>query len=186
MEWYIPLLIFAARICDVSIGTVRTIIMVSGYRVSAAMLGVVEVTIWVLAVGGVIRYLPESVWAVVGYASGFGVGVLIGMRLEEMLAIGYRVVRVVTTKPGLDLAAKLRQKGFAVTRVEGTGRDGPVEIAFTLIRRRNLQRLRDAVDEVAPGSFMTVERADSPVGGLMFDGGGGRARSWMRLFMVRK
>lgn len=186
MEWYIPLLIFFARICDVSIGTIRTIIMVSGYRLPAAALGVLEVTIWVLAVGGVIRYLPEYPLAVVAYAAGFAVGILMGMRIEEHIAIGYRVVRVVTTKPGLDLAAKLREKGFAVTRVEGTGRDGPVEIAFTLIRRRNLQRLREAVDAIAPGSFMTVERAETPVGGVLHDSNLGRTRSWMRQFMVRK
>ena len=186
MEWYIPVLIFLARICDVSIGTVRTIIMVSGYRIPAALLGILEVTIWVLAVGGVITYLTKSPLAVVAYAGGFAVGILIGMAIEERIAIGYRVVRIVTTQPGLDLAARLRQSGFAVTRVEGTGRDGPVEIAFTLIRRRNLQRLREAVDSIAPGSFMTVERAESPVGGVLAESNLGRSKAWTRLFLVRK
>ena len=78
MPWYIPLVIFAARVGDVSIGTVRTIMMINGSRLGSAILGALEVTIWVLAVGGVLKYLPNP-WAVLGYAAGFGTGVFVGM-----------------------------------------------------------------------------------------------------------
>jgi hypothetical protein len=135
MPWYIPLLIFIARIGDVSIGTVRTILVLSGYRVTSALLGAVEVMIWVLAVGGVIRYLNNPL-ALLGYAGGFAAGVLVGMTIEEKLALGYRLVRIITPRrwegagdrfPGeegpapVGLAAALRRSGFRATRIEGEG-----------------------------------------------------------------
>ena len=90
MPWYIPLVIFAARVGDVSIGTVRTIMMINGSRLGSAILGALEVTIWVLAVGGVLKYLPNP-WAVLGYAAGFGTGVFVGMSIEDRLAMGFRL-----------------------------------------------------------------------------------------------
>lgn len=170
MAWYIPVLIFLARICDVSISTVRTILMLSGARVLPAMLGAVEVTIWVLAVGGVIMYLPSHPLALVAYASGFGTGVLVGMTIEDRLALGYRVVRVIcphsNLPQGKSLSDALREQGYPVTRVDASGRSGPVEMAFMVIRRRDLRRLREQIDEIAPDSFVTVERADTPSGGV--------------------
>src|SRR5690606_24011260 len=84
MPWFIPILIFFARICDVSIGTVRTILVLGGYRITSALLGAIEVVNWVLAVGGAIRYLTEPS-ALIAYAGGFATGVLVGMTIEEKL-----------------------------------------------------------------------------------------------------
>lgn len=170
MAWYIPILLFFARICDVSISTVRTILMLSGMRVLPAMLGAVEVTIWVLAVGGVIKHLPESPLALVAYACGFASGVLVGMTIEDRLALGFRVVRVISphsARPeGRSLCDALRTLGYPVTRVDASGRSGPVEMAFMVIRRRDLRPLRAHIEEIAPDSFVTVERADPPSGGV--------------------
>lgn len=166
MSWYIPFLIFAARIGDVSIGTVRTILLVSGHRWAPAVLGAAEVTIWVLAASSVLRYLPNP-WALVGYAGGFGAGVLVGTFIEERMAIGYRLVRIVTTRPEEAVSAALRAEGFAVTQVSGKGRDGPVEIAFLLIRRREVRRLRGLVDRLSPHSFMTIDSAGTPTRGTV-------------------
>lgn len=163
MAWYIPLIIFAARIGDVSIGTFRMILVVAGQRYFAALLGFFEVIIWILAVGGAITYLKHPA-ALIGYAGGFAAGTLVGMFVEDRVALGFRVVRIIV--PGTDrhLCAQLRERGWRVTRVDGTGRDGPVEIAFMVIRRRELQRVRDAVHELAPSAFITVERAERPIG----------------------
>lgn len=175
MPWYIPLVIFFARICDVSISTVRTMLMVQGYRGVSAFLGSIEVTIWVLAVGGVIKYLPNP-WAVLGYAAGFGTGVLVGLVIEDRLAIGYRVVRVMSSTPGVNVSNALRAAGYGVTRLEATGRDGPVEVALLVVPRRAMNHLREVVQRVAPEAFVTIERADRPLGGVM-KAGGQRRRS---------
>jgi len=164
MAWYIPLLIFLARIGDVSVGTVRTILVMGGHQVAAAALGFVEVTIWVLAVGGALRYLSEPL-AVIGYAGGFATGVLVGMWIEERLALGYRIVRVISRHPEIDLAEAMRNEGYRVTRLSGSGRTGPVEIDFLVIRRKNLRQVRSLISKFAPDAFLTVERVEQPMGG---------------------
>jgi uncharacterized protein YebE (UPF0316 family) len=164
MPWYIPILIFLARICDVSIGTLRTMLVISGHRMLAAMLGAVEVVIWILAIGGAIKYLTE--WtAIVGYASGFMVGVLLGMWIEEKLAFGYRVVRIISTNGAVKVCEALREKGYRVTQVAGHGKSGQVEIALLVIRRRRLDGLRKIVREIVPEAFLTVERVEQISGG---------------------
>jgi uncharacterized protein YebE (UPF0316 family) len=166
VAWYIPLAIFAARVCDVSIGTVRTILVVSGHRWIPAMLGAVEVCIWVLAVAGVMRHLSDP-RAMLGYAAGFATGVIVGSFIEDRLAIGYRLVRVVTTRANEAVSSRLREHGYAVTQVDGFGRDGPVEIAFLLIRRRELRGVRELIDRLSPHCFVTVDRAGPPTRGTV-------------------
>lgn len=164
MAWYVPLLIYLARICDVPLGTLRMMMVISGHRWIAASLGFFEVIIWVLAAGGVIRYLSNPM-ALVGYGAGFATGVIIGMTIEERLAIGYRIVRIINPEAGLDLSESLRDRGYRVTRVEGSGRGGPVEVAFMVVKRKALPELRNSIQELAPDTFMTVERVERPHGG---------------------
>jgi len=184
MAWYIPLLIFLARICDVSIGTVRTILVIAGNKWLSPLLGFVEVIIWVLAIGGVIRYL-DNVWALLGYGAGFAAGVYIGMMIEARLALGYRMVRVVYPDSGGDLSRQLRERGYRVTRVQGSGRDGPVEIAFMVVRRKAVHALRQAIAELAPRAFLTVERVERPSGGGWEESRFG-IRPWSRMIPMRK
>lgn len=165
MVWYIPVLIFFARICDVSLGTVRMMLVVSGHRWISAGLGFFEVMIWVFAVGGAIKYLDQPL-AVLGYAGGFAAGVLVGMFIEDQLAFGLRMVRVISTDKTINVADKLRDAGYRVTRVDGSGKSGPVEIAFLVVRRRKLDEVRDVIREVAPEAFVTVERVDRASGEL--------------------
>jgi uncharacterized protein YebE (UPF0316 family) len=186
-EWYFPLLIFCARICDVSIGTIRTMLVISGHRVVSAALGFVEVTVWVLAVGSVINHLGDgNLWTLVGYAGGFATGVLVGMWLEERLALGLRIVRIISVDQAVRLSDALRAHGFRVTRVEGSGRTGPVEISFLVIRRRQLRELRDKLRAVNPKAFMTVERVDVASGGGFDEGGGIGKQFFDRFTPLRK
>ncbi len=164
LAWYIPPLIFAARIGDVSLGTIRMVLVIANHRYLAALLGFFEVCIWALAVGGVIKFLDNPV-ALVSYAGGFAAGTLVGMIIEDRIALGYRVVQVISPNSDDCLSTRLREKGYRVTRLEGSGRDGPVEIAYTVIRRRKLRELIDLVNTTAPDAFVTIERADRPSGG---------------------
>ncbi|MCB1095689.1 MAG: DUF2179 domain-containing protein [Verrucomicrobiae bacterium] len=159
MPWFIPILIFFARVFDVSLGTLRTLLMITGHRALAVVLGVFEVTVWIFAVGGAVKYLNNP-WAVVGYASGFGVGVLVGMMLEEKLAFGHRMVRVISNRTDFDVATLLRKEGYRVTRVEGSGMSGPVEISFLVIRRKQLGQLQKFMKERLPEAFLSIERVE--------------------------
>jgi uncharacterized protein YebE (UPF0316 family) len=175
--WYLPFLIFGARIVDVSLGTLRVMFTVSGSRWIAAGLGFVELTIWALAVGGLVNNLTNP-FALVAYAGGFAAGTLVGLTIEDRLALGFRSVQVINADPAVELAEALREAGYRVTELSGTGRGGPVEVSLVVIRRRQLNALRTLITELAPGAFMTVERADRPAGGT-FGALGGR-RSWWR------
>ncbi len=164
LAWYIPVLIFCARICDVSVGTVRMLFVLNGFRAAAAGLGFIEVTVWVLAVSGVLTHLNHPI-TIVAYAGGFAVGVLVGMTIEDRIAIGYRLVRVINSRPEVGLPGALRDAGFRVTQIDGHGRSVPVEVIFTVIPRRALRTVRSIVHTIAPEAFLTVENTDRPTGG---------------------
>ena len=186
MAWYIPLLICAARIFDVSIGTVRMILIIGGHRWVAAGLGFVEVMVWALAVGGVVKYLSNP-FAIVAYGGGFALGTLLGMSIEDRIAIGYRTIRVINSDRELDLTSNLRSHGMRATRVEGSGRDGPVEISFVTVKRRHMRSALQRVQQIAPKAFFTVERADRAEGpDFHATESHWSHRLWMRFNMLRK
>ncbi len=185
MAWFVPILIFLARICDVSIGTTRMIFVINGHRWIAAILGFFEVLIWVLAVGGVVNHLNE--WtAVFGWASGFAVGTMVGMVIEDRIAMGYRTLRVINADHRIDVSNALRERGYRVTRVEGTGLKGPVELAFMVVRRRHAPEALRNIHGIAPEAFVTVERTDRAAGSTFKTARNGRAGLWMRAAAVRK
>lgn len=159
MVWYIPLLIFLARVCDVSVGTIRSVFVISGYRKVAVVLGFFEVLIWVLAVGGVLKHLTNP-FAVIAYAGGYATGIMLGMTVEDRIAIGLRMIRVINPDQGVNVSTLLREQGYRVTRIEGSGQKGPVEVSFLVIQRKKLAEVRGLLAEHAPGAFVTVERVD--------------------------
>lgn len=160
---YIPALIFVARIVDVSLGTMRMILTINGHRWWAALLGFVEVGIWALALAGMVIYLSNPL-AIVGYAGGFAVGTVVGLFIEERIAVGYRTVQVINANPEVQVAPRLREAGFRATTLPGMGQFGPVEVVLMVIRRRSLGQVMRVVEEIAPRAFVSVERADRPSG----------------------
>src|SRR5690606_29699166 len=132
-----PVLIFSLRIIDVSLATVRVLLAVRNHRMIVPVLGFFEVTVWIVAVGSAIRNL-ESGWHVLGYATGFAAGNFVGLWIEEKLAFGFATVRIVSAYGGVELAEALRDRGFGVTEFSGQGRDGPVEVVYAVLRRRDV------------------------------------------------
>jgi uncharacterized protein YebE (UPF0316 family) len=153
---YGPLVIFLLRIVDVSLSTVRILLAVRGHRSFVPVIGFFEVLIWVLAVGNAIRFL-DSGWHLLGYAGGFATGTWVGMKLEERLAIGYATIRAVSRYVGVELADALRGLGFGVTEFAGQGRDGGVEVVYTVCMRRDIPRVIAEVERWDPQAFITVE-----------------------------
>lgn len=151
-----PLLIFCLRVVDVSMSTVRILLAVRGYKVAVPIIGFFEVLIWVFAVGNAIRFL-DSGWHLFGYASGFATGSVIGLLIEERLAVGFATIRVVSTHAGVEMADALRNIGFGVTEFSGQGRDGRVEIVHTVCMRRDVERVVDEIERWDKQAFITVE-----------------------------
>lgn len=161
MFWSIlgnALLIFALRVTDVSMGTVRTMMVMRGMRKLAALIGFVEVTIWVVAISRVLGHL-DSVWNVLGYSGGFATGTLLGMWIESKLAFGHVHVHVVSTKKGIELAQKIREAGFGATQLRAEGQSGMVYLTQVTAPRKRVDEIIRVVNEVDATAFVTVEEA---------------------------
>jgi uncharacterized protein YebE (UPF0316 family) len=151
-----PLVIFGLRIIDVSLSTMRILLAVRGHKYIVPFIGFFEVLIWVFAVGNAIRFL-DSPLHLLGYAGGFATGSIVGLLIEERLAIGYATIRIVSRHAGVEMADALRSCGFGVTEFGGQGRDGRVEVVYTVCKRRDIDNVIAEVERWDRQAFITVE-----------------------------
>jgi uncharacterized protein YebE (UPF0316 family) len=151
-----PMLIFCMRVVDVSLATVRMLLIMRNAKVWAPVIGFFEVLIWLLAAGTAIQHL-DSPWHVLGYAGGFAAGNLVGLLLEQKLAFGFASIQVFARDHGSELSEALRAFGHGVTQIPGRGREGPVELVVSVVKRKDLPKVSALVDDLAPGSFVSVE-----------------------------
>lgn len=157
-------LIFGLRVIDVSMGTVRTIMIMRGMRRWAALLGFVEVSIWVVAVSRVIGHL-DTLWNVVGYSGGFAAGTLLGMWIEDRLALGYMNVHIISRNKGGEIADKIRQAGHGATLLCAEGQSGDVHLISVVAPRKEVPNVLRLVNEVDATSFVTIDEARQVVRG---------------------
>jgi uncharacterized protein YebE (UPF0316 family) len=150
------LLIFALRLVDVALMTLRYLIVMRGRKGLAWVLGFFQALVFVVAIRAVLSDL-ENWLNIIGYAAGFASGTVVGMRLEEWLAIGYGHVRIMSARHGATLTETLRQSGFAVTEVAGRGRDGTVDVLNCSVPRKQVGELKRLVERTDPDAFITVE-----------------------------
>jgi uncharacterized protein YebE (UPF0316 family) len=150
------LLIAAARICDVTLGTLRISFISKGQKGIAPLVGFFEMLIWLFAISRIAQNL-DNITYYFFYAGGFACGVLVGLIVEERLALGLRVIRTITRKNADELVAKLRQAGWGVTSVEANGAEGPVNLIFSIAQRIDIPRYIEIVKEFNPHAFYSVE-----------------------------
>jgi uncharacterized protein YebE (UPF0316 family) len=169
--WVIlPLLIFSARICDVSMGTIRVIFISKGLKYIAPIIGFFEVIIWLLAIGQVMTHMTNVV-SYIAYGGGFATGTLLGMAIEERLRIGSVIVRVITRRDATALVALLRSKQYGVTAIEAEGSRGRVKIIFMVVKRQSLPEVIRTIKESHPNAFYSIEEVKSVSEGV-FPGAG--------------
>jgi len=150
--------IFALRVTSVAMGTVRTLLVVRGRRYTAALIGFFEVLIFVLAISKVILEM-SNVWNILGYCGGFAVGTIAGMALEDRLALGFSMVRIISKGKWLEITQALRREGFGATEVIGEGKDGPVGIIYSMVRRKQVPEVIELCERLDRQAFITVEEA---------------------------
>jgi uncharacterized protein YebE (UPF0316 family) len=150
------LAIFLLRVCDMTLDTLRVLFIVRGDRPVVWFLGFFQSAIWVLAITSVLGHLSNPL-AWIGYAAGFATGNVVGMMIEDKLAIGYRHLRVISSQHGSEVAEAIRQAGYGVTEVAGQGRDGAVAVINASVRRRDLNRLERVIRQADPEAFIAAE-----------------------------
>ena len=150
------LLIIGLRLVDVSLGTVRIILLSRRHRLLPAVIGFIEVFTWLVAATIVFSNL-KSLPRMLAYAGGFALGTYLGAFLESKLAVGTTMMRVVTPIGAPQVAGVLREAGFGVTVVNADGRDGEAVLAFTIIPRRRAKEALRIVHDVDPAAFVTLQ-----------------------------
>ena len=164
--WVIlPILIFFARICDVTLGTIRVIFISKGVKYLAPIIGFFEVIIWLLAIGQVMNNLTNIV-AYIAYGAGFALGTFIGMLIEEKISIGLLSVRIITKEDPAELMQYLRSQKYGVTSIDGEGATGRVKMVFTIIKRQDLGQVVGIIKEFHPNAFYSVEEVKSVAEGI--------------------
>lgn len=152
----IPLLICLARVMDVSIGTLRIIFVAKGLRLLAPILGFFEVSIWLGALSQVMDNLTNTT-NFIAYALGFSLGNYLGMYIENRLALGMVVVRIITKKDSNNLVEALRALRYSVTVADAEGNNGPVNILFTVIKRSNIKVITPLILKYNPQAVYSIE-----------------------------
>jgi uncharacterized protein YebE (UPF0316 family) len=160
------LAIFFARLTDVSMGTMRQILIFRGRRGIASVSAFFEIMIWILAISRVITQL-DRIYYMVAFALGFAAGNYLGSYIEERIALGYMFAYIVPKKRSNDLAHKLREAGFGVTVIHGIGLKGPEPVYNVLFRRRDTQLLLDVIRKHDRNAFFTFMDVRAERGGYV-------------------
>jgi uncharacterized protein YebE (UPF0316 family) len=161
----LPGMIFFAEMCVVTLGTLRIIFVSRGQKFLAPCLGFFEIVIWLFAISQVMQHL-QNVWCFLAFAAGFTIGNFFGILIEKALAMGLAQVSIVAPYGSEGLVAELRARDFGVTCVSGSGAQGPVQIVFTVVRRRQLKEVLSLVETTQPGAFYAVDEVTAVSDGI--------------------
>jgi len=161
----VPLLIFCARVCDMSLDTIRVIFVSKGIKYLPPVIGFFEVIIWLVAIGQVMNNLTNVV-CYIAYGAGFATGTFVGMAIEEKLSLGLTSVRIITKEDPTTLMQYLRQHNYGVTSIDAEGGTGKVKMVFTIIKRHDLSHVVGIIKQFHPNAFYSIEEVKSVAEGV--------------------
>ena len=153
------LIIFSLRLADQSLGTMRALLVAKNKPIYAALIGLVESAIWIVAISQVIKDIDDPV-LIGAYAAGFAAGTILGTYIERIVGVGNIVVRVFTASNSPSVAETLRDNGHGVTVIDGEGKEGPVKIYLCVIPRRKLKSVLAMIEEINPNAYITTDMAN--------------------------
>lgn len=156
-NWFVlPLIIFVARLCDVTLGTLRHIFISKGLKTIVPVFGFIEILIWLVAISQIMQHLNNFA-CYIAFAAGFSAGTYVGIMVEEKLALGMQVIRLITNLDAGNLVEDLQAANIGVTLVDATGAKGPVKIIFMVIERKNIGMVIQLIHAHNPKAFYSIE-----------------------------
>jgi uncharacterized protein YebE (UPF0316 family) len=157
IEWILfPLIIFASRATDVSLGTLRSVLANKGMKKMVPFIGFFEVLLWLFAISTVMKNLSNFM-CYLGWAGGYATGIYIGLSIEERLAIGTQVIRVFTQEDITKLIDSLVEKNYSYTILDGEGKKGAVKLIFIVVKRKNVKDVTEVIHRFSPNAFYSIE-----------------------------
>lgn len=153
INWGILGLIFMINVVYVSLSTIRMMLTMKGYQSAAPIISMIEVTIYVFGLGLVLDNL-DNFWNILAYALGYGMGILVGMKIENKLALGYILVTAIVPDTAYGTANELRSRGYGVTSTRAQGREGDRHVLEILTPRANERMLYHEIEEMEPKAFV--------------------------------
>lgn len=159
------LLIFSARVLDMSLATFRILMLMRGRSLLASTIGFLESGIYLLALSQVMKNLDNPLNMVL-FAAGFAVGNYVGSSIEGRIALGYVNVQVISVDCSERLQARLRDEGFGVTSLDCSGKDGQHNILYILAKRRDLPKLMKMINSEDQRAFISVVDTCKNLGGF--------------------
>ena len=155
--WVIlPILIFVARIIDVSLGTIRVIFISKGIKSFASLIGFFEVLIWLLAIRQIFNNLSNPL-TYLAYGGGFATGTFIGILIEEKISIGKSIIKIITHKGYSSLIKNLKKSGYGLTVLNGEGNRGKVKVIFIVLKRSQVEEILEMIKKYSPNAFYSIE-----------------------------
>lgn len=161
----LPLLVFVAETCVLTLATLRTIAIARGKKLPAALLGFFEVSIWLFAIGQVMQNL-SNLGSAAAFAAGFALGNYLGVLIEQKLALGNLSVKITTKRDAQALIEELRSAGFGVTWLSGQGATGPVQVVVTVVQRKDLPSVAAIIQSFDPNAFYAVHELQTAAEGV--------------------
>jgi uncharacterized protein YebE (UPF0316 family) len=152
----LPLMIFSARIFDVTLGTIRVIFITRGMKYLSAVVGFVEILIWLLAIGQIFKNL-NNIMCYFAYAGGFASGSFLGIYIAEKISLGKVLIRIITVRDATKLVDFLKAENYGVTTLCAQGSEGPVKIVFSIINRKDLEYVVGIVKKLNPQAFYSIQ-----------------------------
>ena len=163
------IIIFFAKIIEVSISTIRLVFINKGERVKGAVLGFIEILIWLIVVSSVLNNITEDPIKVFIYAAAFSLGNYLGVTIESKIAVGLASIQVVVNgKDGEVLADILREQGYGVTIIEGKGINESIKnLLFIQLKRKKIPEAVKVIKNHNPEAYITVNDIKSMMGGYI-------------------
>lgn len=153
----LPLIIFFSRTCDVTLATLRNILIARNVKKIVPLIGFFEVLIWLVAVTTIIKNL-NNVLCYIAFAGGYSMGIFVGIKIDARLALGMQVMRIITNNDNTaSIMRALNEANLGVTQIDAQGSKGPVKVLLTILKRKNVAQVTELLQHHCPNAFYSIE-----------------------------
>lgn len=152
----LPALIFLARVADVTVATVKLMFVVNNARKKAAFLGFFEALITIMALSRIMQD-ASNLLAFIMYAAGFATGTYVGMWIEEKMAYGSVLVRILSKHIPHELLSYLAENQYRYSMIDANDQSGNTQMLFTVCKRSHVKTFLATLENTAPQALYTIE-----------------------------